>query len=45
MPVAEMALEIFKLKGYVHSKNITQENIQRSQKVVVALVTKLSIII
>jgi beta-phosphoglucomutase len=33
MPVAEMALEIFKLKGYVHSKNITQEVIQSSQKV------------
>ena len=33
MPVAEMALAIFKLKEYVHRKNITQEDIQTSQKV------------
>jgi beta-phosphoglucomutase len=33
MPVAEMALEIFRLKEYMHSENITQEDIQRSQRV------------
>ena len=33
MPIAEMALAIFKLKGCVHGKNITQEDIQTSQKI------------
>jgi beta-phosphoglucomutase len=33
MPVAEMALAIFELKGCVCGKNITQEDIQTSQKV------------
>ena len=33
MPVAEMALEIFRLKEYMHNENITQEDIQRSQRV------------
>ena len=33
MPIAEMALAIFKLKGCVRDKNITQEDIQTSQRV------------
>jgi len=33
MPVAKMALEIFKLKRYSHSNRITEQDIQSSQKV------------
>jgi beta-phosphoglucomutase len=33
MPIAEMALEIFKIKGYVDAKNITKKDIQMSQSV------------
>ena len=33
MPVAEMALEIFKIKGYVDVKNIMNEDIQASENI------------
>jgi beta-phosphoglucomutase len=34
MPVAEMALELFKLKGYLsESRNISENNVQRSETV------------
>jgi hypothetical protein len=33
MPVAEMALEILKIKGYVDVKNITNKDIQISENI------------
>ena len=33
MPVAEMALEILKIKGYVDVKNITNKDIQASENI------------